>query len=71
MMSTSNLRILDASIRERLLESPEEVKGALRHHFHCPGQLDLANADEIIKLKTFRRDFLENFQDSTTIFVII
>ena len=70
-MTTSNLRILDASIRERLLESPEEVKGALRHHSHRPGQLDLANADEIIKLKTFRRDFLENFQDSTTIFVII
>ena len=70
-MTTSNLGILDASIRERLLESPEEVKGALRHHFHRPGQLDLANADEIIKLKTFRRDFLENFQDSATIFVII
>ena len=70
-MTTSNLGILDASIRERLLESPEEAKGALCHNFHCPGQLDLAEADEIIKFKTFRKNFLENFHKSTTIFVII
>ena len=70
-MSTSHLRILDASIRERLLESPEEVKGALRHHLHCPGQLDFADADKIIKFKTFRKNFLENFRKSKTIFVII
>ena len=53
LLKSFYLGVLDAAVRECLLQSPDEVKGSLVHHHHRPGQLHLPNAGQVIQVETW------------------
>ena len=66
ILNAYNLGVLGAAIQESLLQGPEVVKGTHVHHLHHPGQLHLANADQLIQIKPWCMSLWSNkIQDAS------